>query len=218
MLPLRDVLKARTTPWVTIVLIAANVAVFLFQVSLPERAFEAFVLAYGFIPLKMSVLSAFTAMFLHGGFGHLLGNMLYLWIFGDNVEDRMGHGRFLVFYLLCGLAATAIQTLTQPASPVPMVGASGAISGVLGAYLLLFPHSRVLTLIPPFFQIVELPAMMLLGLWFLMQLLSGIGTLGADLSGGVAFWAHAGGFVAGMGAVHVFKRPERMTVDWWDQA
>jgi membrane associated rhomboid family serine protease len=218
MLPLRDVLKGRTTPWLTMLLVAVNVVVFLAQVSLPEPSRRALLFEHGFMPQHMSLLSAVTAMFLHGGVGHLAVNMLYLWIFGDNVEDRMGHGRFLAFYLLCGLAATAAQAVTQPASALPMVGASGAISGVLGAYLLLFPQSRVLTLVPPLFQMVELPAVLLLGIWFLVQVVSGIAALGVDLSGGMALGAHAGGFLAGMATVHIFKRPERMAVDWWDKA
>jgi membrane associated rhomboid family serine protease len=160
-----------------------------------------------------------TSMFLHGGWAHIGGNMLYLWIFGDNVEDRLGHVRYLVFYLLCGAAAALAQVYIHGGSSVPMIGASGAISGVLGAYLVLFPHSRVLTLIPIvfFLQIVEVPAIVLLGVWFLMQLVSGVGSLGARADvGGVAFWAHVAGFVAGLLAVHVFKQPERQTVDWWD--
>jgi membrane associated rhomboid family serine protease len=159
-------------------------------------------------------------MFLHGGWLHFLGNMLYLWIFGDNVEDRFGHGRYLVFYLLAGTAAAFLQALFNPASRLPMVGASGAIAGVLGAYLVMFPHSRVLTLVPIFFfiQIIEIPAIILLGFWFLLQLASGVGSLGRTAAqdvGGVAFWAHAGGFVAGMLLVALFRRPERQRVEWW---
>jgi membrane associated rhomboid family serine protease len=145
-----------------------------------------------------------TSMFMHGGWGHLLGNMLYLWIFGNNIEDRLGHGRFILFYLLCGLAAAFAQALPDTASQVPMVGASGAISGVLGAYLLLFPHARILVLIPIGFYpyTVRLPALAVLGLWFLLQLISSMAT--APGEGGVAFGAHIGGFVAGLALLPLF--------------
>ncbi len=163
-------------------------------------------------------LTPLTSMFLHGGWGHLLGNALFLWVFGNNIEDSMGPVRFVVFYVICGLAAAAAHVLVAPASPVTTVGASGAISGVLGAYLVLFPHSRVLTLIPIFIiiQVVEIPAVVLLGIWFLMQIVSGVGSLGLQDVGGVAFWAHAAGFVAGAGGVFLFRRPERERVEWWD--
>jgi membrane associated rhomboid family serine protease len=160
-------------------------------------------------------------MFLHGGFLHVAGNMLYLWIFGDNVEDRMGHGRFLVFYLLCGVAAALAQTITMPDSVVPMVGASGAIAGVMGAYFVLYPRSRIVTLLPFFFffQVIEVPAILFLGIWFVMQFLSGVGsivsTIGRGGTGGIAFWAHVAGFVAGITGVALFRRPERQRVEWW---
>jgi membrane associated rhomboid family serine protease len=146
--------------------------------------------------------------------------MLYLWIFGDNVEDRMGHGRFLVFYLLCGAAAALAQTITQPDSVIPMVGASGAIAGVMGAYFVLYPKSRIVTLVPLFFffQVIEVPAIVFLGIWFIMQFISGLGsivTVAAGSTGGIAFWAHVAGFVAGISGVVVFRRPERQRVEWW---
>jgi membrane associated rhomboid family serine protease len=162
-------------------------------------------------------------MFLHGGILHVAGNMLYLWIFGDNVEDRMGHWRFLVFYLLCGVAAALVQTIMGPSSVVPMVGASGAIAGVMGAYFVLYPRSRIVTLIPIFFfmQIVEIPAIVFLGIWFLMQFLSGVGSIATTAAnqpaGGIAFWAHVAGFLAGVSAVVVFRRPERQRVEWWHE-
>lgn len=221
MIPLRDVIPSRTTPFVTVALIVANALAFLYQAALPRGQFEAFILNWGFVPADFSVVTLLTSMFLHGGWLHFLGNMLYLWIFGDNVEDRFGHGRYLVFYLLCGAFAALAQSLTAPTSTVPMVGASGAIAGVLGAYLVMFPHSRVLTLVPIFFfiQIVEVPATILLGLWFVLQLLSGIGSLsvarGSNI-GGVAFWAHAAGFVSGVVLVWLFRRRERERVEWWD--
>ena len=219
MIPLRDIIPSRTTPVVTIALIAINVLVFLYELSL-GRAVDAFTLYWGLVPAAFSWVTVLTSMFLHGGFLHVAGNMLYLWIFGDNVEDRMGHGRFLVFYLLCGVAAALAQTITAPDSVIPMVGASGAIAGVMGAYFVLYPKSRIVTLIPIFFffQVIEVPAILFLGIWFLMQFLSGLGSIvsvASGSSGGVAFWAHVAGFVAGISGVVVFRRPERQRVEWW---
>jgi membrane associated rhomboid family serine protease len=221
MIPLRDVIPSRTTPFMTITLIVVNALVFLYELSLGERI-EEFVLYLGLVPAAFSFVTLFTSMFLHGGFLHFAGNMLYLWIFGDNVEDRMGHGRFLVFYLLCGIAAALAQTITNPDSVVPMVGASGAIAGVMGAYFVLYPRSRILTLLPffVFWQLIEVPAIFFLGIWFLMQFLSGVGSIvtatAGEPSGGVAFWAHVAGFVAGISAIGVFRRPERQRVEWWN--
>ena len=221
MIPLRDVIPSRTFPFVTVTIIAINALVFLYEQALPRAALDRFVFAYGLVPAAFDWTAVVTSMFLHGGWMHFLGNMLYLWIFGDNVEDRMGHGRYVVFYLICGGIAALIQTFVQPASRVPMVGASGAIAGVLGAYFVMFPHSRVLTLLPIFifWQIIEVPAIILLGLWIVFQVVSGVGSLGVATAdaGGVAFWAHIGGFVAGMALVFVFRRPERQQVEWWDQ-
>ena len=223
MIPLRDVIPSRTTPFVTMALIAINTAAFLFQLSLGGRAND-FAMNFGLVPADFSWVTVFTSMFLHAGLLHAGGNMLYLWIFGDNVEDRMGHGRFLVFYLLCGTAAALAQTFTNPESAVPMVGASGAIAGVMGAYFVLYPRSKVVTLIPIifFFQIVEIPAIFFLGIWFLMQLVNGMGSIMATTArqpgGGVAVWAHVAGFVAGLGGVLIFRRPERQRVEWWNDA
>jgi membrane associated rhomboid family serine protease len=219
MIPLRDIIPSRTTPVVTIALITINVLVFLYELSL-GRAVDPFTLYWGLVPAAFSWVTVFTSMFLHGGILHVAGNMLYLWIFGDNVEDRMGHGRFLVFYLLCGVAAALAQTITAPDSVIPMVGASGAIAGVMGAYFVLYPKSRIVTLIPIFFffQVIEVPAILFLGIWFLMQFLSGLGSIvsvASGSSGGVAFWAHVAGFVAGISGVVVFRRPERQRVEWW---
>ena len=234
-----DNTERQLTPYVNYVLIAINIFVYLYQRGHPE-----FTSGYSVVPAEITsghdlvgtyriggarldlapgptpiYLTLLSSMFMHGGFMHIAGNMLYLWIFGDNVEDRLGHVRYLIFYLLCGAFAACAQTYINGASLVPMIGASGAISGVLGAYIVLFPHSRVLTIVPIvfFIQLLEVPAIVLLGLWFLMQLLSGVGTLGdrADV-GGVAFWAHVAGFVAGLGFVYVFKQPERQKVEWWD--
>ena len=223
MIPLRDIIPSRTTPVVTISLIAVNVLVFIYELSL-GRDVDAFTLYWGLVPAAFSWVAVFTSMFLHGGFLHIIGNMLYLWIFGDNVEDRMGHGRFLVFYLLCGVAAALAQTITAPDSVIPMVGASGAIAGVMGAYFVLYPKSRIVTLIPIFFffQVIEVPAILFLGIWFLMQFLSGVGSIATAVAGepagGIAFWAHVAGFVAGMSGVIVFRRPERQRVEWWHDA
>jgi membrane associated rhomboid family serine protease len=218
-IPIRDVIPSRTTPFVTIALIVLNVLVFLRMPTVGTPDFELFIRTWGVTPVGFNLTAVLTAMFVHAGFGHLLSNMLFLWIFGDNVEDRMGHGRYLVFYLMCGLAAALLQLVFEAGSQIPMVGASGAIAGVLGAYLVMFPHSRVLTLV--FVAFVEVPAVLLLGLWFATQLLSGLGTLAVvrpEDMGGVAFWAHAGGFAAGAALVLLFRRPERMRVEWWDRA
>jgi membrane associated rhomboid family serine protease len=217
MFPLRDVIPSRTTPWVTFLLIAVNVVVFLFELSLNEQDAVRFVFAHGLVPAHFSWTSAVTSTFLHGGWLHIIGNLWSLWIFGDNVEDRMGHGRYLVFYLLAGVLGNLAQVMAMPDSPVPLIGASGAIAGVMGAYLVLFPHSRILVLIFLLFfvDIVEIPAVFFLAFWFLIQLVSGVGQL-ASLSGAsVGFWAHIGGFLTGVLGVWVFRRREREAVAWW---
>jgi membrane associated rhomboid family serine protease len=228
MIPLRDTIRSSSFPIVTAGLITANVLAFFYELSL-GRELEIFVMQYGAVPRRFfapgvplleRVFPLFTSMFLHGGWFHLLGNMLYLWIFGDNVEDRLGHGRFLVFYLLCGLAAALTQIYLDPASRIPMVGASGAIAGVLGGYLHLFPHSRVLALIPIvfFFQIVEIPAFIFLVFWFLMQFLSGAASIATTqaTAGGVAWWAHIGGFLSGLALGYVFpKKRQTKTRETW---
>ena len=214
MIPLRDVGMGRVTPpVVNVLLIAANVLMFLFELSLGGRL-DAFVMSAAFVPARYTgggsllgelapgLSAALVSMFLHGGWGHLLGNMLFLWIFGDNVEDRLGHVRYLVFYLLSGFAATFAHLWASPGSTVPAVGASGAISGVLGAYLFLHPQARIQTLLILgfFIRLIYVPAWVFLPLWFLMQLLSGAASLGARTTaetGGVAWFAHIGGFIAG---------------------
>jgi len=200
MFPISDVIPSRTVPFVTIGLIAVNALVFLYQVMLPDRLLEQFVYTYALVPAYFSWGSVLTSMFLHAGWMHVIGNMLYLWIFGDNVEDRLGHVGFVLFYLASGCAAAMLQLVINPFSTVPMVGASGAIAGVMGAYFVLYPESRVLTavFILIFFDLVEIPAIFFLGIWFVMQVLSGVGSLGvANASGGTAFWAHIGGFLVG---------------------
>jgi membrane associated rhomboid family serine protease len=191
------------------------------QAGLGVEEMERFIGAFGLVPADFSWLAVLTSMFVHGGLMHVAGNMLYLWIFGDNVEDRMGHGRFTRFHLVGGAAAAPAQPAAPPDSPVPMVGASGAIAGVMGAYFVLYPKSRVLTLIPFPITVVEIPAVYLLGLWFVMQFVNGVATMsppeGGALAGGVAFWAHAAGFGAGVLLVLLFRRPERQRVEWWDE-
>jgi membrane associated rhomboid family serine protease len=220
MIPLRDDNPSQTTPVVSRALIAINVAAFLWELSLgpslggymygwglvPQRFLYAFL---GAEPRLPTLVTAFTSMFLHGGWVHLLGNLWYLWIFGDNVEDRLGHWQFLLFYLAGGLVAATAHILFNVSSPVPTVGASGAIAAVLGAYAVLFPRARVLTLVPIFFffQIVSLPALLVLGLWFVIQLFTG--TLSIGGGGGVAWWAHIGGFVFGMLVVLSTRRGPR---------
>ncbi len=220
MIPLRDVIPSRTRPVVTVALLLLNACVFAFEFGLGERDLERFVRGWGLVPAYFSWTTVASSMFIHGGFMHFAGNMLYLWIFGDNVEDRVGHGRFLAFYLLCGAGAALAQTAISPASLVPMVGASGAIAGVMGAYFVLYPRSRVLTLLPFPLMLFELPAVYLLGLWFVMQFVNGLGTLSmaaeGDLAGGVAFWAHIAGFAVGALLILVLRRPERQRVEWWD--
>ena len=221
-IPLYDDNPIERTPFITWAIIAACVAVFLWQAGLGPRGEQAVAFGLGLVPavlfgyaelppqlqLVPSGATLITHMFLHGGWAHLLGNMLFLWIFGNNIEDALGHGRYLLFYLLCGLAAAAAQIAGDPASEIPMIGASGAIAGVLGAYLVLHPHAnvRVLVWIIVFVRLINVPAWIVLGLWFAMQLFGGLATPMAK--GGVAFWAHVGGFVAGILLILVL-RPRR---------
>jgi membrane associated rhomboid family serine protease len=218
MMPLRDAAPSRTIPFVTYLLIVANFVAFFFELSLGKFDTD-LISRFGLAPaswlagiraMHISVLlPLFTSMFLHGGWMHLLGNMLFLYIFGDNVEDKFGHFRYLLFYLLAGLAAAFTQIYFNSASEVPMIGASGAIAGVMGAYVFMFPKARITTLIfiIVFIKIIELPAYVFLGLWFLMQIFSGVMALGiGGDAGGVAWWAHIGGFAVGAVAVPVMKR------------
>jgi membrane associated rhomboid family serine protease len=212
MFPLRDENRPNSVTWMTWLLIALNVAVFGYQTWLVftfgEATYEAFVLANAFVPARFFAnpfsprewITILTAMFMHAGWLHIGGNMLYLWIFGDNIEDRLGPWRFLGFYLLCGVAATALQAFMAPGITVPMLGASGAIAGVLAAYLLLYPRARVLTAVFILFiiELASLPAWLIIAVWFVIQLASGLGSLGQTTAvGGVAYFAHIGGFVAG---------------------
>jgi membrane associated rhomboid family serine protease len=218
-IPLRDIQPRQIFPYVTVSVIVLNVLFFLYELSLGDRELGRFLQGYAFIPARFfepgqwvqDGRAILLSMFLHGGWAHLLGNMLYLWIFGDNVEERLGHSGYILFYLFCGCFATMAHAFTDTESIVPTIGASGAISGVLGAYLVMFPRARVLTLIPIgyFIRIAELPALAVLGLWFVLQLFSGTLSLGSQQSGGVAWWAHIGGFVAGMAIAWFFRGRER---------
>lgn len=216
MIPLKDDNPRLGFPVINTALIVANIAVFLHQVFLPEVETERFIYAYGAIPEQisqgMNYASLFTSMFLHGGLLHILGNMLYLFIFGDNVEGLMGSARYFVFYVLCGLGAALTHIVMEPGSSVPMVGASGAISGVLGAYMISYPKARVLVLLPIFFYVstFRVPAVIVLGLWFVNQLISAIAVeLGPAAGGGIAWFAHIGGFVIGMLLVKLFAKNSR---------
>jgi len=215
MIPLKDDNPKSTFPFVTIVIITANILVYIYQLTLGSKTVESFILSAGAIPYEIThfvdtapaalirpPLTLFSAMFIHGGLLHVAGNMLYLWIFGDNIEDRLGHVRFAVFYVLTGLIASIAHVITVPDSTIPMIGASGAVAGILGAYFLLYPRAHVLTLIFFFFfvDIVRIPALIFLGLWFVFQILS------SGAGGGIAWYAHIGGFVGGVLLVKLFEK------------
>ena len=212
MIPLRDVIPSRTVPFLTVTIIILNGLAWFYELGLPREDLPVFLQQFGVVPAYFAPPTLISSMFLHGSWSHVLGNMWYLWIFGDNVEDRMGHFRFLIFYLLCGIVAAFGQIFIDPTSTLPTIGASGAIAGVMGAYFVLYPQSRVLTLIPliVFWEIVELPAIFLLGFWFLMQLFSAgaIAATSNSQAGGVAFMAHVAGFVFGLIGVFVFRKRE----------
>ncbi|MGB9628295.1 MAG: rhomboid family intramembrane serine protease [Thermodesulfobacteriota bacterium] len=225
MIPIRDAIRSKNFPLVNLIIIVLNIIVFFWELLQGPHLKEALFL-YGIVPMRYSDpeiaiqftrieqwLPFLTSMFLHGGFLHILGNMWFLYIFGDNIEDRLGHFRYLFFYLLCGVAAGLVHLFTNWGSDIPTIGASGAISGVMGAYLLLYPHSKILTLIPIFFffQFVEIPAFIFLGYWLLIQLFSA--SLTPKNVGGVAFWAHIGGFVAGLIFVKLFDWFPRIGLD-----
>ncbi len=222
MIPLKDDNPTELKPVITMALIILCSLVFLGQVGMPGVEGRRFVFEYGFIPALLftdaqpsgwipplaTELTVITSMFLHGGWLHLIGNMLYLWIFGNNVEDAVGHGKFVVFYIVCGIAAAMAQGLANPGSTIPMVGASGAIGGILGAYMLLYPKAQVLVLIPLglFAHLVRIPAVFVLGFWFVLQFISQA-LAGPQSGGGVAYWAHVGGFVAGALLILFMRRP-----------
>lgn len=213
MFPLHDNIPSSRTPVVTRSIVVINLIAFLYQLSMGPRL-QAFVFEYGISPVKLSLFGEYAgltfnntfmpflyAQFLHGGWMHLIGNMWYLWIFGDNIEDRLGPGKFLFFYLTCGVVSMGIHCIFNPGSMLPAIGASGAIAGVLGAYMVTYPHARILTLVPILFfiQLIEIPALIVLGFWFVIQLLNGlVSSAHAQAAAGVAWWAHIGGFVTGI--------------------
>jgi len=227
MIPLKNMMARRSVPAVTILLIIVNVLVFCYQISLSHAANDALIRTFGMVPLKMKLalagghytlpeafLPLITCMFLHGGFLHILGNMWFLWIFGGAVEDRLGPVSYLLFYFTCGIGSGLAQALFSWGSSLPSIGASGAISGVLGAYVVFFPSSRILTLVPlfVFFFTAQIPAIIFIGLWFAIQFLSGVSALNAPHGasmGGVAWWAHVGGFVLGALLAKVFEGGRR---------
>ena len=216
----------RLAPVVTLTLILINIGIFVYELSLGERGVERLFRSAGVVPLEFArnqdipppapldiyYTTLLTSMFLHGGFLHIAGNMLFLWIYGDNVEDRLGHGRFLLFYLLCGLVASATHIFFNWGSQTPSVGASGAIAGVLAGYLVMFPSASVRTLLflGPFITMARVPAIILIGFWFVSQLFSGVASLGpSEQTSGVAFWAHIGGFIAGLPLIFLLRPPKR---------
>jgi membrane associated rhomboid family serine protease len=219
MIPLRDINPTEKVPVMTLSIIAACVLVFLKEISLTPSKLEALIHTYGFIPARFfspsaglleKLLPIFTSMFMHGSFIHIASNMLYLWVFGNNIEDRLGHFRFLLFYVLCGVSAALLQGIANPSSTTPMIGASGAIAGTLGAYLILFPRARIVTLLIFFYFITfeNLPASLVISLWFVVQFFNSLGSL-AGVESGVAYLAHVGGFLAGMFLILIFPKRKR---------
>ena len=208
--PYKDDNPRILVPYVTYAIISINVLIFVFQLNMgmvSSAAEREFIYRFGFIPANFSIITVFTSMFLHGGISHIMGNMWFLWVFGDNVEGVLGHVKFAVFYIICGLAATMSQLFVDPSSTIPMIGASGAIAGVLGMYMIRFPHARVhvFAFINIFFTTFRIPAMFVLGFWFFNQLTNGLGSLGFDTTGGVAWFAHIGGFISGVMLNQAFK-------------
>lgn len=222
MIPIRDSIRPRTFPIANVTLIIVNILIFIHELSMGPRELTLYFYRYGVVPKIATanfltgnfspevLIPFFTTMFLHGGWLHVLSNMLFLWVFGDNIEDRLGHFRYLIFYLLVGIAGSIGQVLANPLAEEPLVGASGAIAGVLGAYFVCFPRSRIVTLIPIFFffTFVEIPALIFLILWFLIQAFNGLASIGAP-GNVVAWWAHIGGFIAGMILIRLFPKRAR---------
>jgi len=222
MFPLRDTQPSYSRPVITVLIIILNVVVFLYEISLDEYSRNYFIMHYGLVPARFHFSAVLTSMFLHGGWMHIIGNMWFLWIFGDNVEDAFGHVKYLAFYFLCGIAAGLTQMAFSAGSRLPMVGASGAIAGVMGAYLIKYPKARIVTLVFIFIFIttIEVPAALMLAYWFFIQFFSGVGTIGYShvSQGGTAFFAHVGGFIAGMILVGVLGTRQtylrRRDVNW----
>ncbi|HME09261.1 MAG TPA: rhomboid family intramembrane serine protease [Bryobacteraceae bacterium] len=212
--------RTNSTASALLIIIVLNILVFLYEISLPRYALNAFIVHYGIVPDRFHYYTLISSMFMHGGFLHILGNMWFLWVFGRNIEDLLGHERFVVFYLLCGLAAGFADVLANPGSPVPTVGASGAIAGVMGAYLIKFPRAHIVTLVPIiiFITTLDIPAAFLLLYWFAIQFFSGVGSIGDSRisHGDVAWFAHVGGFLAGMALIHIMT-PERRRIRSWNR-
>ncbi len=224
MFPLRDTIPSNKFPFITISIIIINLVIFFYEVSLGQNL-EIFIQNFGVIPAKFTtfwkedptqiaglVITPFSSIFLHGGWMHVISNMWYLWIFGDNIEDRTGHFRFFIFYIICGLIANATHIVTNVGSNIPTIGASGAVAGVMGAYFLLFPRSKITTLffLVIFIQIVRIPALFFLGFWIVLQIISGTLSMGLDSqTGGVAWWAHIGGFFSGLLLILFFKKHQK---------
>lgn len=220
--PIYDENPTQSMPWITLLIIVSNIFVFVYELSLQSSGqLQQLIQTAALIPYQithmteitssisnMGVPTLITSMFLHAGWLHIIGNMWYLWIFGNNVEDALGHFKYLFFYLACGLGGGVLHILSQPNSQVPTLGASGAIAGVLAAYLILFPNTRVVTIVPIFFfiQVIRVPALLLIGLWFIIQLASGIGTLSTTPAGGTAWFAHVGGFIAGLLLILILRK------------
>jgi membrane associated rhomboid family serine protease len=220
MIPLRSTERVYSRTTVTISLIALNLVIFLYQAALDPYTLDAFVSRWGIVPDQLRLITLLTSMFLHGGWMHVLGNMLFLWVFGRSVEDLIGGPRFLAFYIICGLIAAVAQVIINPYSRIPTIGASGAIAGVMGAYLLKFPRSRIQTLVPIFVFIttMEIPAALLLVYWLVVQFFSGIGSLAQTdyTGGGVAWFAHIGGFLGGMLLIKLFPARRRWR-NWYEE-
>lgn len=222
MFPYKDDNPTRTVPFVTIAIIALNILVFMFQLTAQSDS-KTVLFSFGAIPYNLishdstqpipAWMTLFTSMFMHGGFFHIFGNMLYLWIFGNNIEDVLGHGKFVIFYLFCGIIAALSHTITNPSSTIPMVGASGAVSGVLGAYLILYPHARIHTIIflGFFVQTVRIPALIVIGFWAIIQVVNGLVASGVN-HGGVAWFAHVGGFLSGLFIILLWRK--RRPMQW----
>jgi membrane associated rhomboid family serine protease len=215
MFPISDVIPSRTRPVVTMTVIAFNALIFLYQFSLPDEDLQRLVADLGVVPAALSLPDLITSLFLHGDLLHFIGNMVFLWIFGDNVEDRLGHSRFALFYAVAGSLAALAQVAADPASRAPMIGASGAVAGVMGVYFVLYPQSRVLTAVflLIFLDVIEIPALFFLGVWFLLQLVHASMSPGA----GVAFWAHAAGFVVGIAVGFRVRYRDRALREYWAQ-
>jgi membrane associated rhomboid family serine protease len=219
MFPVSDVIPSKTTPYVTVSLIVVNAVVFLYQLLLDSREVQLVWQLFGLVPAYFSWTTVLTSMFLHEGWLHLLGNMLYLWIFGDNVEDSLGHAGFLIFYIGCGAVASLGQVALTPDSTIPMIGASGAIAGVMGAYFVIYPHSRVLTIVflVFFLDMIEIPAIFFLGIWFVKELFNSVGSLGTRaMTGGVAVFAHVSGFAAGAMVGFLWRLRHSTRRPYWD--